>query len=208
MKVTKGYAAIDVCLVVVRTDTQAIAIDTASKLGVSPQIETQEAIKVIKDGRVLAQKPQEDTITSHQLTLTDNIFYPDVVKIFQGGTVSQDEDGNTTYEPPEIGSKDKGEVFEVDSYSAVYDEAGNITNYEKTTFPGCRGSWISLNSEDNVFRVPEYTINSYAKKGQKPYKIVYVKELPEIESDEGNESVALMENNENADFDNTGLTVR
>lgn len=178
-----GYATIDVALVVIRIDETEIAIDTANHVQVAPQIETEEGKKLIKDGRILAQKPEEKTITSHQITLTDNIFYPDEVKILQGGTVTKDAKGNLLYNPPEVGSREKGQVFELDMYSAVYDEAGNNPLFEKITYPGCKGDPISIETQDNVFRLPEYIINSYAKKGQRPYVITYVKELPEFGED-------------------------
>lgn len=179
----KGYATIDVVMVVLRGKDLEIAIDTANQIQVAPQTETTDAIKLIKDGRVLAQKPEVVTLTNQQITLTDNIFYPEVVKMLQGGTVTKGADGIVSYTPPVMGSTDKGEVFEMDVYSSVYDEAGDIVNYEKMTFPGCKGTPISISSQDNVFRLPEYVINSYAKKGVAPYKISYVDELPTFTED-------------------------
>lgn len=180
-----GIPTIDVSLVVVRTgvvdgdDTNAteIAVDTANKVGVEPQTETTDAIKLVKDGRLIAQKPAKTTITGHQITLTDNVFIPELVKILQGGTVEGTGD-TLTYTPPVAGSTDKGQVFELDCYSAQYDASGQIVRYEKITYPNCQGTPVAMSSEDNVFRVPEYTINSAPKEGEAPYKISYVKTLP------------------------------
>lgn len=182
-----GIPTIDVSLVVVRTgvvggdDTNAteIAVDTANKVGVEPQTETTDAIKLVKLGRLIAQKPATTTITGHQITLTDNVFIPELVKILQGGTV--DGTGDTlTYTPPVAGSTDKGQVFELDCYSAQYDASGQIVRYEKITYPNCQGTPVAMSSEDDVFRVPEYTINSAPKEGEAPYKISYVKTLPQF----------------------------
>lgn len=182
-----GIPTIDVSLVVVRTgvvggdDTNAteIAVDTANKVGVEPQTETTDAIKLVKSGRLIAQKPATTTITGHQITLTDNVFIPELVKILQGGTV--DGTGDTlTYTPPVAGSTDKGQVFELDCYSAQYDASGQIVRYEKITYPNCQGTPVAMSSEDDVFRVPEYTINSAPKEGEAPYKISYVKTLPQF----------------------------
>lgn len=182
-----GIPTIDVSLVVVRTgvvggdDTNAteIAVDTANKVGVEPQTETTDAIKLVKLGRLIAQKPATTTITGHQITLTDNVFIPELVKILQGGTV--DGKGDTlTYTPPVAGSTDKGQVFELDCYSAQYDASGQIVRYEKITYPNCQGTPVAMSSEDDVFRVPEYTINSAPKEGEAPYKISYVKTLPQF----------------------------
>lgn len=200
-----GIPTIDVSLVVVRTgvvdgdDTNAteIAVDTANKVGVEPQTETTDAIKLVKLGRLIAQKPATTTITGHQITLTDNVFIPELVKILQGGTVEGTGD-TLTYTPPVAGSTDKGQVFELDCYSAQYDASGQIVRYEKITYPNCQGTPVAMSSEDDVFRVPEYTINSAPKEGEAPYKISYVKTLPQF-----TEAVALSDE----DSFETGLAV-
>mgnify|MGYP001051514634 FL=1 len=200
-----GIPTIDVSLVVVRTgvvdgdDTNAteIAVDTANKVGVEPQTETTDAIKLVKLGRLIAQKPATTTITGHQITLTDNVFIPELVKILQGGTVEGTGD-TLTYTPPTAGSTDKGQVFELDCYSAQYDASGQIVRYEKITYPNCQGTPVAMSSEDDVFRVPEYTINSAPKEGEAPYKISYVKTLPQF-----TDAVALSDE----DSFETGLAV-
>lgn len=200
-----GIPTIDVSLVVVRTgvvdgdDTNAteIAVDTANKVGVEPQTETTDAIKLVKLGRLIAQKPATTTITGHQITLTDNVFIPELVKILQGGTVEGTGD-TLTYTPPVAGSTDKGKVFELDCYSAQYDASGQIVRYEKITYPNCQGTPVAMSSEDDVFRVPEYTINSAPKEGEAPYKISYVKTLPQF-----TDAVALSDE----DSFETGLAV-
>lgn len=182
-----GIPTIDVALVVVRVgmadgdDSNAteIAVDTANKIAVEPQTETTDAIKLVKLGRLIAQKPATTTITGHQITMTDNVFIPELVKILQGGTVEGTGD-TLTYTPPVAGSTDKGQVFELDCYSAQYDASGQIVRYEKITYPNCQGTPVAMSSEDDVFRVPEYTINSAPKEGEAPYKISYVKTLPQF----------------------------
>ena len=129
--------------------------------------------------------------------MTDNVFIPELVKILQGGIVSGT--GNElTYTPPVAGSTDKGQVFELDCYSAQYDASGQIVRYEKITYPNCQGTPVAMSSEDDVFRVPEYTINSAPKGGEAPYKISYVKTLPQF-----TKSVALSDE----DSFETGLAV-
>lgn len=200
-----GIPTIDVALVVVRTgmsggdDSNAteIAVDTANKIAVEPQTETTDAIKLVKLGRLIAQKPATTTITGHQITMTDNVFIPELVKILQGGTVSGTGD-TLTYTPPVAGSTDKGQVFELDCYSAQYDASGQIVRYEKITYPNCQGTPVAMSSEDDVFRVPEYTINSAPKEGEAPYKISYTKTLPQF-----TDAVALSDE----DSFETGLAV-
>lgn len=181
---------IDVALVTIKTKegpggtpaSVEIGLNTASKIAVSVQSETQDAVKLIIKGQLKAQKRAVTTITGNTIVLTDNVFNPEVVKILQGGTITmgtgEDAGMVVKYEPPVAGSTEKGEVFELCAYSAIYDAAGLCTGYEKITYPNCEGTPIAMNSEDNVFRAPEYTINSAPKVGESPYVIEYIKILP------------------------------
>lgn len=181
-----GVATIDVELVVVRTgdDSTGVeyALDTANRVQVEPQTNTTDAIRLIKLGRLIAQKLGRTTLTGHQITLTDNVFSPEIVKVLQGGTFSG-EGVSMTYEPPVAGSQAQGEVFELDCYSAEYDASGQIVKYEKITYPNCQGTPVSFTTEDDTFRAPEYVINSAPANGQPPYKISYVEELPSFTDD-------------------------
>lgn len=191
MAVKKGHEipTIDVVLVTIKTATSAdeIALDTASQIGVEPQIETQEAVKLIVKGKLIAQKPAESTITGNAITLTDNVFNPEVVKILQGGVIKYWSDaehsaeaeadagfGVASYAPPVAGSSEKGEPFTLNAYSAIYDRAGIITGYEKIAYPNCKGVPVAFGSEDGVFRAPAYTINSAPKENEAPYVISYI----------------------------------
>lgn len=193
---TKGHEipTIDVAMVTIAVSGGTeIALQTASKIAVSVQTETEDAVKLVVKGKLIAQKPETTTITGNTVTLTDNVFNPEMVKILQGGTVkywsSEDQAtetdsdagyGVSSYTPPVAGSDDKGTPFTLNAYSAIYDAAGLITGYEKIAYPNCQGTPVALNSEDNVFRAPEYTINSAPKTGEAPYKITYVKTLPTV----------------------------
>nr|DAG53335.1 MAG TPA: hypothetical protein [Caudoviricetes sp.] len=207
-----GIPTIDVSLVVVRTGTEdsgmEIAVDTANKVGIEPQTETEDAVKLTKLGRLLAQKPATTTITGHQITLTDNVFIPELVKIFQGGTIDG-EGTSLVYTPPVAGSDEKGEVFEIDFYSAEYDASGQIVKYEKITYPNCQGTPITINTEDGVFRLPEYTINSAPKTGQAPYTISYVASLPTFPNPTSVEAMSdsEVENKAVVDGEETGLAI-
>lgn len=177
----KGIPTIDVALVVIKTGDNTngteYAVDTANQVGVEPQTSTTDAIQLVKLGRLLAQKPATTTITGHTITLTDNVFTPEIAKVLQGGQVSG-EGVSLKYTPPVAGSGEKGEIFQLVCYSAVYNAAGQITMYEKITYPNCQGTPFAINTEDDVFRLPEYTINSMPDTGEAPYTIEYVDELP------------------------------
>lgn len=183
MKHGNEIPTIDVALVTITADegVNEIGLETSNKIGVSPQLDTKDAIKLVVKGKLIAQKPSTSTITGHTIVLTDNVFNPEVAVILQGGNITY-KSGSTgpisKYEPPVAGSGEKGKVFKLCAYSAIYDEAGLITGYEKVTYPNCQGTPFAPSSEDDVFRVSEYTINSAPKKGEAPYSIEYVEELP------------------------------
>lgn len=207
MSVTKkkleAIPTIDVSLVVIRvgteTDGTEYAVDTASQIAVEVQTETTDAIKLVKSGKLLAQKPQTTTITGNQITLTDNVFSPTLAKILQGGTVTGTGD-SLVYTPPAAGSSEKGSVFALDAYSAQYDASGQIVRYEKITYPNCQGTPFGVGAQDDTFRVPEYTINSAPKTGEAPYKISYVKTLPDFSDAEAQQMSV-------ADYEETGMVV-
>lgn len=184
---------IDVAMVVVEAGEKAYALDTASQIGVEPVTEVVDAVKLVIKGKLKAQKGQTTTITGHTIVLTDNVFIPELVQILQGGTIkywtdadksstqdTETEFGIAGYEPPASDSGETGEVFKLTAYSAQYDASGKIVQYEKITYPNCQGTPITINTEDGVFRVSEYTINSAPGKGEAPYKIDYIDALPTV----------------------------
>lgn len=190
-------ATIDVSLVTIEVDGNELGFDTASSIEVEPQINEEDAITLVVKGILRAQKPAVSTITGNQITLTDNVFNPELVQVLQGGkikywtseehTTEGDADagfGISSYTPPVAGSADKGKVFKLNAYSANYDASGQIVQYEKITYPNCQGTPVALNSEDGAFRAPEYTINSAPKSNEAPYVITYVDELPELQASE------------------------
>lgn len=184
LKRPQEIATIDCELIVVkkRTADTGLALNTASKIDVAIQSETTDAIKLIIKGVLKAQKHAQTTITGNQITLTDNVFTPEVVKVLQGGTITTDSSTGkvTSYEPPKVGDSTTLDTFDLMAYSAIYNAAGVITGYEKITYPNCQGSPVALSSEDNVFRVNEYVINSAPAEGEAPYKIEYITSLPTV----------------------------
>ena len=192
-------ATIDVALVTIKplNSVNELGLTTSNKVEVSASTETTDAVKNIVKGVLIAQKGATTVVTGHAITITDNVFNVELALTLQGGTVTYwaDEDqeeepvstdqgyGVASYEPPVVGATGanaKGKIFELSTYSAIYNAAGVCTGYEKCTYPNCQGQPIALNSEDNVFRVPSYTINSAPDKGQAPYHIDYVKTLPVV----------------------------
>lgn len=184
MALTKSKAmipTIDVNLVTIKVGDQEFGFDTSNQIEVEAQIEETDAVKLIVKGQLKAQKPKLSTLTGNQITLTDNVFNPELVKVLQGGTIAYNADGSfKSYTPPVAGSTATIPPFELCAYSAQYNAAGQIVNYEKTTYPNCTGAPVAFNSTDDEFRAPEYTIMSAPDTGQAPYVIEMVDELPTL----------------------------
>lgn len=172
-------ATIDCNLITIETEDGEFGFETANNISVEPQVQTDDAVQLIIKGKLKAQKKQVSTLTGNQITLTDNVFNPELVKVLQGGTITEDVSGNVTgYTPPVNGSSDSGETFTLNGYSAQYNAAGQIVQYEKIAYPNCTGNPVAFSSEDGVFRAPEYVIDSAPEDGEAPYVITYVSTLP------------------------------
>lgn len=175
---------IDCNLITIETTDGEFGFETANKIAVDPQVEETDAVKLVIKGKLKAQKPKETTLTGNEITLTDNVFNPELVLVLQGGTIKYDSTETTKivgYTPPVSGSGEKGKVFKLNAYSAQYDASGQIVQYEKITYPNCQGVPVAFGSEDGVFRAPEYTIVSAPKTGEAPYDISYVPALPTLQ---------------------------
>lgn len=181
----KGHeiATIDVALVTLTTsDGVELGLKTGNTISVDPTIETTDAIKLIIKGVLVAQKRQIDTITGNTITLNDNVFNPQLLKLMQGGEITYDEDGNfKSYTPPVAGAEYTPTPFTLNAYSAHYDASGLILDYEKTEYPNCTGVPVAMSSQDDVFTAPAYTILSAPSDGEPPYRIDMVKTLPTLQ---------------------------
>lgn len=186
-KAKAEIATIDCELITISVGSGASAkefgFDTANQIEVEPQIEEEDAVKLVVKGRLRAQKPPTKTITGNEITLHDNVFNPELVLILQGGEILYDQVDTSKivgYNPPVAGSDDKGEVFTLNVYTAQYNAAGQVVQYEKTSYPNCTGQPVAFGSEDGAFRAPEYTIDSAPNTGERPYQITYVDKLPDL----------------------------
>lgn len=182
-KAKAQVATIDCVLITIEHNDTEFGFTTANQIQVEPQLEEEDAVKLVVKGKLISQKPKVSTLTGNQITLTDNVFTPELVVLLQGGEIVYDgleQTKVTGYNPPAAGSADKGEVFKLNAYSAQYDASGQIVQYEKITYPNCQGQPVAFGSEDGAFRAPEYTIDSAPKSGERPYQITYVAALPEL----------------------------
>lgn len=177
-------ATIDCSLITIEQDGTEFGFDTSNKIEVEPQVEEQEAVKLVIKNILRAQKPAESVITGHEITLTDNVFNPELVMILQGGTLEWDSIDTKKvkkYAPPVAGSPSNAKPFTLNAYTAQYNAAGVVVQYEKISYPNCKGQPVAFSSEDGVFRAPEYTIISAPNTGEAPYEITYVDALPTLD---------------------------
>ena len=183
--VTKPKAeipTIDVSLVTIQIGGNEFGFDTSNKVSVEAQTNTTDAVQLIIKGKLKAQKKAKTTLTGNQITLTDNVFNTDLAIAVQGGTAVYDATTHklTSYTPAVAGEDKDLPSFVLNCYSAQYDAAGKIVNYEKISYPNCTGQPIAFSSEDGTFRAPEYTIDSAPADGEAPYTITYVEQLPTL----------------------------
>ena len=187
MALMKGneIATIDVALVTLissATGGAEIGLTTGTQVSVETELETTDGIKLIVKGVLIAQKREKNTITGTTITLTDNVFNPELVKMLQGGTITYNSTTGKfeSYTPPVAGADYEPESFTLNLYTAHYDASGLVQGYEKITYPNCTGNPVAFQAEDDTFAAPEYTINSAPSTGAAPYTITYVTELPEV----------------------------
>ena len=183
--VTKSKAeipTIDVSLVTIQIGDNEFGFDTSNKVSVEAQTNTTDAVQLIIKGKLKAQKKAKTTLTGNQITLTDNVFNTDLAIAVQGGTAEYDATTHklNSYTPPVAGEDKDLPSFVLNCYSAQYDAAGKIVNYEKISYPNCSGQPVAFSSEDGTFRAPEYTIDSAPADGEAPYTITYVDQLPTL----------------------------
>lgn len=181
---TKGHEipTIDVSLITIAlnsTPTAELILNTSSKIALEPLITTTDAIQLIVKGALVAQKAEIKTLTGNKITITDNVFNPELVVSLQGGTIVYATPGDATtavasYTPPVSGVMIAPTLFTLRAYSAIYSSASVLTGYEVIEYPNCQGSPISLGSEDGVFRAAEYVITSAPANGQPPYVLNYI----------------------------------
>lgn len=124
-------------------------------------------------------------MVGNKITLTDNVFLPEVVKLLQGGTIEFDDEDDTKivgYTPPNMNATTGlGEVLTVKAYSAQYNSAGTLVQYECIEYETCRAEPVAFSSENGIFRAPVYVLTSTPAASSPPYEITYVAALPTVE---------------------------
>lgn len=179
-----AIATIDAAMIVVTTkgsSPKSIGITSGQKVAIEAQIDTQEAIKLIVKGNLVAQKPEKKTLTGTKITISDRLTVLELLPLQNGGTLEYETDGKTikAYHAPKVGEEVKHEKCDITLFSAVM-EGSTVTKYMAVTFPSCEGEPVALGAEDDVFNAPDYTLTSTPGKGESAYDIEFVDKLPTL----------------------------
>lgn len=186
MAAKKGHeiATADVTLVTITTSEETpreLGLKTASQIQITTEFEEQDDVNHIVKGELIAKKRGKKTVTGTTVTLSDNVFNPELLQIIQGGEITYDSDGNfKKYISPVIGDEYNPVPFTLNAYSAQYDTTGLAVSYIKYVYTNCTGSPISFSAQDDTFATPEYTIKSAPAEGESSLNIERIKvdELP------------------------------
>ncbi len=140
---------------------------------------------------ILAQNVLEDILKGYNIKLRDVVFSPELVAFAQGGSVTNDSEGNfESYSAPVAGEAAEHTRFILRIYSEEKDYDGATKCYYRFTFPGCFGSTANFTFEDGEFVTPEYTLKSRAEGGKTQLLIdcmdampVYLEQASDLPSD-------------------------
>jgi hypothetical protein len=161
------------------------SFETASVAEVEPDIsEGEESILRVKN-TILATNKTEDIVIGYSITITDNVFNPELFALVDGGVVTyqtpEDEtSGFDSYSAPVAGVLVNRQLFTLDVYSENKDQSGETIGYIKFSFKHCKGKPLSYSITDGEFQVPEMAIQSRPANGESPATYAAVTELPEI----------------------------
>lgn len=175
----------DVALAVVttiETHSKTYGFETATTVSTEEITQTTEEKNLEIKGTVYAAKPSKTIVLGYNLTLTNNVFIPELAALFSGGTVEVDNSSKAfkKFTPPNVGTTPKKTKFKIDFYSEENDEGGPTGNYLKISFDKCEGVSVPITMEDGTYFSSEMTLQSRPGAGQPPYVAELVAELPTI----------------------------
>lgn len=154
--------------------------ETASEATYAPvNSEGAETVLRVKN-TILATNKTEDIQYGSDITFVDTIFMPEVFALVDGGTLKGSKGNYTGYDAPVVGSAVSRKKFKLNIYTEEKDTDGETLGYVKFGFKGCKGTPATFNFKDGEFLAPSYTISSRPPKGQAPYSIDFLSQLPEI----------------------------
>lgn len=167
--------------IITTTGSKTYRFETASEVGTEEVVSEGEEQTLKIKGKIWANKKAEDTTLGYDLTLKNNVFIPEVVKVLNGGTITTDPESGGAfkkYEAPAMGEKVVKEKFTLSFYSEEVAPDGPTGRYAKITFPSCMGAKCPISMKDGEYFASEIIIKSRPANGEKPYTIEMVDALP------------------------------
>ncbi|MEG2246307.1 MAG: hypothetical protein RSC84_02560 [Peptostreptococcaceae bacterium] len=187
MSALQQFFPIDVVMsqiITKETQPRTLTWQTGSKVNVKPITAEGKEVPLDVKGVRYAVKRAKNSYLGNELKYSENSFTPAIFALINGGTLIEEPSGTfKSYEPPAIGEEEAKVKFDLITYSANYNEAGDLVNYMKTTYYHCEGTVTGYDQEDDKFFAPEFTIMSTPPKGTKPYKMEVIEALPAITFD-------------------------
>lgn len=177
------------CVVTPTEGSKVYAFETATTVNTEEVTQTTEERNLEIKGTVYAAKPSKTIVLGYNLTLTNNVFIPELAALFSGGTVTTDPDGGSgkfkKFTPPNVGTTPERKKFKIDFYTEENDEGGPTGRYLKISFDKCEGVSVPITMEDGSYFSSEMTLQSRPGAGNPPYVAEIVDELPSISAGGG-----------------------
>ncbi|MBE7030286.1 MAG: hypothetical protein E7409_02530 [Ruminococcaceae bacterium] len=160
---------------------ESYVFETASEAGITPYMsEGEEKIHRVKN-QILGSIRTEDIVLGYDIKLVNNTFSPELLALVDGGVVTKDEADNfVKYEAPEAGVALERENLTVTLYAQEVDCDGGALGYYKFSFLHAKGKPVEYSLKDGEFYIPEMTLRSRAKRGERPVTVELLDELPAL----------------------------
>ena len=167
------------CVEIVDADSNSYIFETSDEVSVEEVVDEGEEQTLKIKGKLYANRAAEDTVLGYDLTFKDNVMCPELLLLMQGGTLTPGTSGTwTKYEPPKIGTTATKKTFTTNIYTAEVSTDGDTGNYIKISYPGCKGSSVPMTFKDGEYYSNEYKVKSRPAKGNAPYTVTIVTDLP------------------------------
>ena len=127
--------------------------------------------------RIMGRLKYEDIQEGYDLDCEDGNVIPEILALVDGGTWDAEA---KKYSAPVIGTEVERKLFDMDIYTSNRDASGAALNYLKWHFPNCNGKPVAISAKDDDFTNQKYKIESRAGKGQSPFTVEIVEELPTV----------------------------
>ena len=124
---------------------------------------------------IKAQNKTEDIVMGYDTKLVSATMVPEVFALVDGGTWTP---ASKKYEAPPIGVPVERTPFTMNIYTEEKDGDGSTKSYVKFIYKNCKGTPVNFIFKDGEFFVPEFTVKSRPKLGEKPVTFEILDELP------------------------------